>query len=175
MGKRTAIHRFALYLAVLLFGYAVCCARILCGTSSASADRIVIVKSSHTMTLMHGKDVLKTYRVALGTESVGAKEREGDHKTPEGIYVIDAKNPTSRFHLALHISYPNSKDREKARLLGVNPGGDVEIHGLPKGFGWLGAMQRRVDWTDGCIALTNEEIEQIYPLVAVGTVVDIRP
>ena len=143
--------------------------------SAKAADLIVIVKSTRTMTLYSGRTVLKTFRVSLSRASVGPKERAGDHKTPEGNYVVDATNAHSQFHLALHLSYPNASDRERARRLGVSPGGDVEIHGLPKGYSWLGGAQRLADWTDGCIAVTNPEIEQIWRLVPVGTRVSIRP
>lgn len=125
--------------------------------------------------LMRNGAVLKTYKVALGTQPVGRKEREGDHKTPEGDYVIDSKVAQSRFHLALHISYPNAEDRERARKLGVNPGGAVEIHGLENKYEWLGPLHRQVDWTDGCIAVTNAEIDEIWSLVPAGTPVEIRP
>lgn len=138
-------------------------------------DRIMIEKKKRTLTLMDGAKILKTYQVALGGQPVGAKDRQGDHKTPEGIYSVDAKNPNSQFYKALHISYPNQSDREKSRKLGVSPGGDVEIHGLGAKWGWIGAKHRLTDWTDGCIALTNEEIEEIYPQVKVGTRVEIRP
>jgi murein L,D-transpeptidase YafK len=97
-----------------------------------AGDRIVIFKSAHSMKLMHGSEILKIYQVALSTVPVGAKERVADHKVPEGNYVIDRKNPQSKFHLALHVSYPNATDRTRARKLGVEPGGDIEIHGLPK-------------------------------------------
>lgn len=127
------------------------------------------------MTLMHAGKVLKTYKVALGTQPVGAKDRFGDHKTPEGNYVVDAKKEKSEFHRALHISYPNATDRERARRLGVSPGGDIEIHGLGDKYGWVGSAHRRFDWTDGCIAVTNEEIDEIFGLVRVGTPVEIRP
>src|SRR5579864_8467441 len=129
-------------------------------------DRIVVVKSARTMTLMSGGKVLKTYKVALSREPVGAKERAGDHKVPEGEYVVDSKVPHSRFHLGLHISYPNAADRERARKMGVKPGGNIEIHGLDSKYSWVGRLQRYVDWTDGCIAVTNPEIEEIYKLVA---------
>lgn len=135
----------------------------------------MIEKSAHTMVLMRDDKVWKSYKVALSREAVGAKEREGDHKVPEGEYVVDSKNPHSRFHLALHISYPNPADVERAQKLGVKPGGNIEIHGLDSKYGWVGSLQREVDWTDGCIAVTNSEIEEIYPLVAVGTPVEIRP
>jgi len=139
-----------------------------------TADRIVIMKSTRTMTLLSGTQVLKTYKVALGGQPVGAKERVGDHKTPEGEYAVDAKNAHSRFYRALHISYPNAADRERARRLGVSPGGNIEIHGLGKEFGWVGALHRQTDWTDGCIAVTNAEIDEIWSLVPVGTPVSIR-
>ena len=137
-------------------------------------DRILIIKNTRTMMLMSGKQVLKSYKVALGAEPIGAKQQEGDHKTPEGDYVIDSKNPGSRFHLALHISYPNPRDRERARKLGVNLGGAIMIHGLERKYAWLGSLHRRTDWTDGCIAVTNYEIEEIWRLVSIGTAVEIR-
>lgn len=140
-----------------------------------TADRIVVEKSARTMMLMRGGEVLKTYKVALSREPVGAKERTGDHKVPEGEYIVDSKNRNSRFHLALHISYPNAADRERARKLGVKPGGNIEIHGLDSKYAWVGSLQRQVDWTDGCVAVTNSEIEEIWPLVRVGTTVEIRP
>ena len=89
--------------------------------------------------------------------------------------MVDAKKNPSRFHLALHISYPNEADREKASRLGVNPGGDVEIHGIQNGLGWIGSLHRTFDWTDGCIAVTDPEIEEIWNLVPIGTRVEIRP
>jgi len=144
-------------------------------TPQSSADRIIIVKSTRTMTLMREGKVMKSYKVALGTQPVGAKERVGDHKTPEGEYFIDAKKTKSEFHRALHISYPNAADRLHARELGVSPGGDIEIHGLGDKYGWIGSARRRFDWTDGCIAVTNEEIDEICLLVRVGTPVEIKP
>jgi murein L,D-transpeptidase YafK len=140
-----------------------------------NADRIVIVKSARTMTLMSHGQVLKTYKVALGTVPVGAKEHVGDHKTPEGLYKVDWKNPQSQFHKALHVSYPNATDRERAKKMGLEPGGEIEIHGLGAKYGWVGAMHRAHDWTDGCIAVTNEEIDEIWPLVPAGTVIEIKP
>jgi murein L,D-transpeptidase YafK len=143
--------------------------------SPQRVDHIVIFKSKRTMLLMSGNKVLKTYKVALGGQPVGAKERVGDHKTPEGEYIVDARKSQSQFHRALHISYPNAADRERARKLGVSPGGEIEIHGLPARYAWIGAAHRQMDWTDGCIAVTNIEIEEIWPLVAVGTRVEIKP
>ena len=139
------------------------------------ADRIVIVKSIRIMTLVREGKILKTYKVALGGQPVGKKEREGDHKTPEGDYLIDLKNSESRFHLSLHISYPDTADRENARKLHLHPGGSIMIHGLPAMFAWVGALHRQADWTDGCVAVTNVEIEEIWKMVDVGTPVKILP
>ncbi|MBZ5507248.1 MAG: L,D-transpeptidase family protein [Acidobacteriia bacterium] len=148
------------------------CAR---ATNIPRADKIVIVKSTRTMTLLSGDTILKTYKVALGTVPAGPKRTEGDHRTPEGSYTIDAKNPQSQFHLSLHISYPSAADRQRAASLGARPGGAIMIHGLAKPFAYLGPLHRQTDWTDGCIAVTNAEIEEIWKLVPVGTRVEIRP
>ncbi|HKO10967.1 MAG TPA: L,D-transpeptidase family protein [Acidobacteriaceae bacterium] len=139
-----------------------------------TADRILILKSAHKMELLSRGTVLKTYRVSLGDPN-GPKVQAGDKKTPEGVYYVNAKNAHSLFHRALHLSYPNAADRERARKLGVNPGGDIEIHGVPKNYAWLGSSQRIIDWTTGCIAVTNPEIDEIWDYVPVGTPVEIRP
>ena len=144
-------------------------------TSTPKTDHILVEKSARTMTLMHGDKILKRYKVALSREPIGAKEREGDHKVPEGDYVIDSKNAHSRFHLALHVSYPNAAHRERARRLKVKPGGNIEIYGLDSKYAWVGGLHRQVDWTDGCIAVTDSEIEEIWASVPVGTKVEIRP
>jgi murein L,D-transpeptidase YafK len=145
------------------------------GSIESHVSRIVVEKSARKMTLFAGEKALHEYRVALGGQPVGRKERQGDHKTPEGMYTVDYKQPASTYHLALHISYPGAEDRAKARRLGVNPGGDIMIHGLAAKYAYLGALHRQTDWTEGCIAVTNPEIEEIYKLVAVGTPVEIRP
>jgi murein L,D-transpeptidase YafK len=143
--------------------------------SATKVDRIVIVKSTRTMNLMSSGKALKAYKVALSSNSVGRKERLGDNRTPEGLYTVDRKNAHSAYHLALHISYPNAEDRTRAKKLGVNPGGEIEIHGIGAKYGYLGALHRQMDWTQGCIAVTNEEIDEIWKLVSAGTVVEIRP
>lgn len=143
--------------------------------ADAKADRVIVSKKEHTLTLMSQGKVLKTYRIALGRDPVGPKARQGDHKTPEGIYLLDRRNAHSRFYRAIHISYPDAKDRAEAAKLGVNPGGDVMIHGLPNGFGWMGSLHRSMDWTDGCIAVTDEEIDEIWRAVPDGTEIEIRP
>ncbi len=139
------------------------------------ADSIIVHKSARTMELMHAGQVMKTYKVALGGEPVGPKTRQGDHRTPEGVYVIDGRNARSQFHRSLRISYPNAADRERAHKLGVSPGGDIFIHGLPNGYGLIGAAHRARDWTDGCIAVTDSEIEEIWKLVNNGTPLEIHP
>jgi len=140
-----------------------------------SADRIVIEKKSRRLLLLAKGEVLKTYKIALGGNPIGPKEREGDNKTPEGTYVIDARNKNSHYHRSLHISYPNEKDQKRADALGVSPGGDIMIHGIKKGFSWVGDAHTEVDWTQGCIAVTDEEIEEISKVTPNGTIVEIRP
>ena len=139
------------------------------------ADKILIVKSARTLTLMRGDQILSTYKVALGRSPVGPKLRKGDHKTPEGEYEIDAKKEHSRFYKALHISYPNAEDRKRAEAGGYDPGGNVEIHGIENGLGWIGRLHRSIDWTDGCIAVTDSEMDEIWNSVSAGSPVEIRP
>jgi len=127
------------------------------------------------MELRRSGQVLKTYKIALGGEPVGPKTRQGDHRTPEGVYVIDSRNSQSQFHRSLHVSYPNVEDKERARKLGTSPGGDIFIHGLPNGYGFVGAAHSARDWTDGCLAVTDQEIEEIWRLVGNGTPIEIRP
>ena len=143
--------------------------------NSTKADRVLVEKKIRTLTLLsHGK-AFKTYKVALGQSPEGRKQRQGDHKTPEGIYVLDRRNNHSRFYRSIHISYPNSVDRAEAAKIGAQPGGDIMIHGLPIGFGWLGDAHRENDWTDGCIAVTDSEMDEIWEIVPDGTVIEIRP
>ncbi len=126
------------------------------------------------MLLSKGK-VLKTYTIALGGNPVGPKERQGDNKTPEGTYVIDSRNRDSRYHISLHISYPNEKDKQRAKELGVSPGGDIMIHGIKNDLSSVGDLHAKVDWTKGCIAVSDEEIEEIDRWAPNGTIVEIRP
>jgi outer membrane protein assembly factor BamD (BamD/ComL family) len=139
------------------------------------ADKVLIEKKDRRLTLLSKGEVIKTYRIALGGNPVGPKERQGDNKTPEGTYIIDSRNRESGYHLSLHISYPNEKDKMRAKELGISPGGDILIHGIKNGFSWVGASHARVDWTKGCIAVTDEEMEEIAKLVPNGTIVEIRP
>jgi tetratricopeptide (TPR) repeat protein len=139
------------------------------------ADKVLIEKSERRLTLMSKSTVLKSYQIALGGNPNGPKERQGDNKTPEGIYTIDSRNKGSQYHLSLHISYPNEKDKKRAKQRGVSPGGDIMIHGIKNGLSWVGELHTEVDWTKGCIAVTDEEIEEIEKLVPNGTIVEIRP
>lgn len=132
-------------------------------------------KSARQLSIFRGDQKLKTYRVALGRNPVGAKEREGDRKTPEGIYKIDSRKADSDYHLALHISYPSDDDTARAAKQGVSAGCDIEIHGLPNGRGWIGAFHRRTDWTAGCIAVTDEEIEELWRVTPDETPIEIQP
>jgi murein L,D-transpeptidase YafK len=143
--------------------------------ADARANRIVVEKSARKLTLFRGETPLKSYSVALGRAPDGTKEREGDHRTPEGHYTIDAHKEDGAFHRALHISYPTAADSAAAAQRGVKPGGDIMVHGIRNGLGWLGGFHRCVDWTSGCIAVTDKEIEEIYRAVPDGTPIDIRP
>jgi len=138
-------------------------------------DRILVEKSARRLSIFADGKKLKSYRVALGRSPIGAKQQEGDMKTPEGIYKIDSRNPQSDYHLALHVSYPSDEDTARAAERGVNAGFDIMIHGIRNGGGWIGAFHRMHDWTAGCIALTDEEIEELYRVTPDGTPIEIRP
>ena len=124
---------------------------------------------------MSGGREVRSYDIALGPSPEGHKQQEGDGRTPEGRYVIDWRNVNSAFHRSLHISYPNAGDRARARRRGVDPGGAIMIHGLPNGMGTLGGLHVASDWTLGCIAVTSEEIEEIWRVVRDGTPIEIGP
>ena len=142
---------------------------------TARVDSILILKKEHLLELLSNGTVIRTYKVALGQGGLPPKQREGDARTPEGHYIIDSRNAASQYHKALHVSYPNADDRKRAARRGVSPGGSVMIHGLPNGKGWVGAGHRLYDWTLGCIAVTDDEIDEIWNLVPIGTPVEIRP
>lgn len=144
-------------------------------SADSRATSILMEKQARRLTLLQDGKIIKTYRAALGGNPTGPKQREGDSRTPEGNYTIDSKNSRSRFHLALHISYPDAEDRTRAAQRGESPGSDIMIHGLPNGLGWLGDLHLYRDWTDGCIAVTDAEIEEIWALVGTGTPIQIRP
>lgn len=139
------------------------------------ADRVLVLKKERTLQLLSHEKVIRTYKIALGGDPVGPKTRQGDHRTPEGVYLLNSRNARSQFYKSIHISYPSAADRASAHKRGVSPGGDVFIHGLPNGYGIVGASHRLKDWTDGCIAVTNQEMDEIWAAVPDGTPIDIRP
>lgn len=134
------------------------------------ATLVVVNKAARRLDLFHDSTLLASYPISLGQGAdKGPKQREGDKKTPAGRYVIDGHNAKSKFSLSLHISYPDNTDRERARSGGYAPGGDIMIHGQPNGWGWFKPLFQRFDWTDGCIAVTNSEMQEIWARVPVGT------
>lgn len=143
--------------------------------ASSHADRVVVDKSERRLYLYQGDEVLRSYEIALGRNPVGPKVRQGDRRTPEGRYTLDRRNPQSRFYRSIHISYPNENDRRRARAKGVPPGENIMIHGVPNRYrdgqeffvGW--------DWTEGCIAVTNDDMKEIWTLVADNTPIEIHP
>lgn len=139
------------------------------------ADLVEVFKSERRLDLKRDGTVIRSYRIALGFAPRGHKEREGDGRTPEGGYTIDARNPRSAFHLSLRVSYPDEKDKAHAAGLGVSPGGDIFIHGQPNGLRKLWTGHPAKDWTSGCVALTDAEMREVWSRVAVGARVLIHP
>jgi murein L,D-transpeptidase YafK len=149
-----------------------------CLTDATAADRVDLVhvdKSERRMSLLSNGKVLRSYRIALGANPIGHKQQEGDERTPEGRYVLDWRNPNSCCMRSLHVSYPNAADKAAARRLGVDPGGMIMIHGQVNGFGWWGWLFQLFDWTNGCIAVTDAEMLEIWDMVQVGTPIEIDP
>ena len=143
--------------------------------ADSQIDNLVVYKSKRQLLAYSNGELVKTYKIALGRQPVGDKEFEGDKKTPEGIYFINDKNPYSDYHKNLGISYPNKNDIENAKRLGKPTGGDVKIHGLRNKTGFISKFHRWYDWTFGCIAVTDEEIDELYKAVKVGTQIEIKP
>jgi murein L,D-transpeptidase YafK len=143
--------------------------------ADARADRVVVRKGARTLELYQGTRLLRTYPIALGRDPLGHKQQEGDGRTPEGRYVLDYRNPRSSYHKALHVSYPAAADMASARSRGVSPGGQIMVHGVRNGLGFVGRLHRLFDWTDGCIAVTDREIDEIWRSVPDGTAIEIAP
>ena len=137
-------------------------------------DKIIVIKSQHKMYVYSNNELLKTYKIAFGRGGDGAKEYEGDKRTPEGIYFINAKNKDSGYHNNLGISYPNEADVERCKKLNKPTGGDIKIHGLKNGFGFIGSVHHLFDWTLGCIALTNDEVDELSEHTPIGTIIEIK-
>ena len=145
-----------------------------CTSEIVPVDRIVVDKSERRMWAYANGQPIRAFEIALGRDPVGDKERQGDNRTPEGVYPVTAHNPESAFHLSLRLGYPTPEQRAAAEAAGIDPGGDIMIHGLPNGKEFLGRAHLARDWTAGCIAVTNEEIEWLFEAVEVGTPLEIR-
>ena len=139
------------------------------------ADKVLVLKSKRQLHLIYQDKIYKTYNINLGRSPIGHKKKQGDKRTPEGLYTIDFRNPDSKFTLSLHINYPSRQDRAAAKARGESPGGDIFIHGLPNGNEEYAHLYRKNDWTDGCIALTSDDIRQLWQEVKNGTRIEIRP
>lgn len=135
--------------------------------------KVYVDKSERVLKLMSQGAVIKTYHIALGDSPVGHKRQEGDERTPTGSYVLDYKNENSSYYRSIHVSYPNAADKAQAKKRGVSAGGDIMIHGQKNGLGHLAAITQQRDWTDGCIAVTNDEMDEIMALVAIDTPIEI--
>ncbi|MFD1881968.1 L,D-transpeptidase family protein [Paracoccus pacificus] len=142
--------------------------------AAEQADRIIVDKPARLMRLTRGDKVIRSYAISLGGAPTGHKIRAGDERTPEGLYRIDWRNAGSIAHLSMHISYPEPRDVAAAKARGDDPGGAIMIHGMLNGWGWIGGAHRLVDWTNGCIAVTNAEMREIWALVPDGTPIEIR-
>jgi murein L,D-transpeptidase YafK len=140
-----------------------------------TADKVLVLKAKREMQLLKEGRVIKIYRIAMGDQPVGHKQQEGDERTPEGTYTLDWRNSKSAWHKSIHISYPNEQDVARAKRMGVSPGGDIMIHGMAKNMAWIGALHTARDWTNGCIAVTNEEMDEIWTMVKNGTEIEIQP
>ncbi len=138
-------------------------------------DHVVVDKSDKQLYLMHAGKVVRSLHVVFGAEPEGHKQQQGDERTSEGNYTLDYKNSHSQFYRSIHISYPNSKDRANTRRLGVNPGGAIFIHGQKNGWEWLSFVSVYFNWTDGCIALKNSDMNEVWKSVKLGTPIEIRP
>ena len=139
------------------------------------ADKVIVEKQNRKLHLMNGGKVFRTFDIALGVAPVGDKEREGDQKTPEGFYSLNGRNPDSDFFLSIHISYPNSTDRTEARHKGYDPGGAIMIHGQPNLPTYSAAYYRKEDWTNGCIAVSNSDMIDIWLMTPDDIAIEIRP
>lgn len=138
-------------------------------------DKLIVYKSKRKMEAYAEGRLIKTYAIALGKNPVGHKQFEGDNRTPEGVYTINARNANSDYHKNLGVSYPNETDKANAKRLGKSPGGHIKIHGLRNGRGYIDKFHRLKDWTAGCNAVTDTEIDELYTAVETNAVIDIRP
>ena len=157
--------RYVVGLSVLMF----------CQITHADIDLVKVVKSQRQMWLLEQGKIIKQYTIALGANPVGHKQQEGDERTPEGRYILDYRNPNSGYFKSLHVSYPNKQDLANAKAKGVDAGGMIMIHGQRNGFGWAAKLTPLKDWTNGCIALNNQDMQEVWDLVKIGTPIEILP
>jgi len=139
------------------------------------ADKVVVLKGKRVLFLLKEGEIMKAYKIALGKDPVGHKVRAGDNRTPEGIYTLSSRKQSEKYHLTIFISYPNESDVLNAKSKGFSPGGSIAIHGLPQELASLNKLHRSMNWTSGCIAVTNDEMEEIWRLVEDGTTIEIKP
>jgi murein L,D-transpeptidase YafK len=137
--------------------------------------KLIVLKSEHVLLAYSSDEIIKTYHVSIGRNSSGHKISRGDKRTPEGIYTIDQRNSQSGYHKNLGVSYPNDNDRQAAKKKNLDPGGDIKIHGMKNGWGFIGKFHKFVDWTAGCIAVTDDEMDELYERVEIGTPIIIKP
>lgn len=140
-----------------------------------SVELVRVLKSAHKLQLLSEGKVLHEFKIALGANPIGPKQHEGDKKTPEGTYTLDYKKPDSAFYKAIHISYPSTADVISAKARGENPGGQIMVHGQKNGLDWLSDISQSFDWTNGCIALNNRDMDTLWALVEEGTKIEIQP
>ena len=155
-----------------LFGLSVL---MFCQITHADIDLVKVVKSQRQMWLLEQGKIIKQYTIALGANPVGHKQQEGDERTPEGRYILDYRNPNSGYFKSLHVSYPNKQDLANAKAKGVDAGGMIMIHGQRNGFGWAAKLTQLKDWTNDCIALNNQDMQEVWDLVKIGTPIEILP
>jgi murein L,D-transpeptidase YafK len=163
--------------AALQFLIAVLLLAVFAGAATAgqTADRVLVIKSKERLYLIRNDEVFASYHVVFGANPKGHKQQQGDERTPEGHYTLGYKNAHSSFYKSIHISYPNREDRIRARERGVSPGGDIMIHGQANGWEWISPLSRFFNWTDGCIALSNRDMDAVWEAVPSGTPIEIRP
>ena len=144
-------------------------------STTEKADGVLVIKQEGRLYLLKKGKRFASFKVTFGANPVGHKQAQGDQRTPEGRYMLDYKNSNSKFYKSIHISYPNAQDKANARRKKVDPGGDIMIHGQTNGWEWASVFMQFVDWTDGCIALSNRDMDKVWDAVDPGTPIEIRP
>ena len=167
IGRKPALHVCILFFLVLCYPDV--------AHSNEKAELVIVVKSEYRLYLIREGKLFASFPVVFGPNPKGHKQQQGDERTPEGEYILDYKNANSSYYKSIHISYPNAKDREEARKRGVNPGGDIVIHGQKNGWGRFSFIAQRFNWTRGCVALSNKDMDAVWDAVDVGTPIEIRP